>query len=247
MSEDTKNKPGESLDEDAPGGWQALAEDEPEVGTLAPSEELEAALAEAIEASDKAGEDTKSSPQEIIVEALSSELQSLKEAYEAGQEEAEQQKDQNLRLQAEFDNFRRRGLKEKQENHLYGHQNLVKELLPTVDNLDRAIEHADQKNSEELQNLLQGVELVRKELLGVLERFGVKEVEAEGCVFDPAVHEALAQAPSADVEPNHILTVMEKGYQLRDRMLRPSRVVVSKAPDEAQPKPEPEDGEPDAT
>jgi molecular chaperone GrpE len=250
MSDDTKNKPGEPLDDDAPGGWQALAEEEPTAGTLAPSDELEAALAEAseaIEARETPPGDAKGSVQDIIVEALSTELQALKAAYEAGQEELAQQKDQDLRLQAEFDNFRRRGLKEKQETQLYGHQNLVKELLPTVDNLDRAIEHVEQNNSEELKNLLQGVELVRKDLLGVLERFGVKEVEAEGCLFDPAVHEALAQAPSEDVEPNHILAVMEKGYQLRDRMLRPARVVVAQAADGAQPKPEPEDGEPDAT
>ena len=142
-------------------------------------------------------------------------------------EELAELRDQHIRLQAEFENFRRRGLKERQETQLYGHQNLVKELLPTVDNLDRAIEHAEQSSSEELQQLLQGVELVRKELLGVLDRFGVTQIEAEGAVFDPAVHEAMAQTPSAEVPPNTVVAVMEQGFQLRDRMLRPARVVVS--------------------
>ena len=137
----------------------------------------------------------------------------------------------STRLQADFENFRRRGLKERQETQLYGHQNLVKELLPTVDNLDRAIEHADRNASEELQSLLQGVELVRKELLGVLDRFGVTAVEALGQPFDPAVHEAMAQTPAAEVAPNTVVAEMEKGYLLRDRLLRPARVVVSKAAD----------------
>ncbi|MEE3330901.1 MAG: nucleotide exchange factor GrpE [Myxococcota bacterium] len=251
MSNDEKPTPDKPLEDEAPGGWQALAEEEPTAGTLAPSDELEAALAEASDAIESrqavadSADAARGSAESVILEALSTELQTLKAEYEAGCEELEQLKDSNLRLQAEFDNFRRRGLKEKQEAQLYGHQNLVKELLPTVDNLDRAVEHAEQNNSEELQNLLQGVELVRRELLAVLEKFGVAEVETEGCVFDPAVHEALAQAASEDVEPNHVLSVMEKGYQLRDRMLRPARVVVSKAPDEAPP--EPGDGEPDAT
>mgnify|MGYP002624126044 CR=1 FL=1 len=214
--------------------------DEPSGGTLSPSEELEAALAEASEAVESRGRRPGPAPRgassagETLLEALSAELQATKAAYESAQEEVEKLRDQNLRLQAEFDNFRRRGLKEKQETQLYGHQNLVKELLPTVDNLDRAIEHVDRNASEELRGLLQGVELVRKELMGVLERFGVAEVEAEGRPFDPSVHEAMAQTPAADVAPNTVVSVMEKGYLLRDRLLRPARVVVSKATEPAQ-------------
>ena len=219
-------------------GWEGLAGEEPSAGTLAPSDELEAALREASDA--VAQRDAEKSAgsgggaQEMLLEALSTELQTLKAEYESAQSELEKAKDQQLRLQAEFDNFRRRGLKEKQESQLYGHQNLIKELLPTVDNLDRAIEHTEQSGSEELQQLLQGVELVRRELLGVLERFGVTRIEAEGAAFDPAIHEAMAQAPTADVAPNTVVSVMEKGYQLRDRMIRPARVVVSKAPDASQ-------------
>ena len=231
-------------DDIAPGddrveGWEGLAGEEPSVGSLAPSDELEAALKEASEAVAERGAAKSAGSgggaQEVLLEALSTELQALKAEYESTQSELEKTKDQQLRLQAEFENFRRRGLKEKQESQLYGHQNLIKELLPTVDNLDRAIEHTEQSGSEELQQLLQGVELVRRELLGVLERFGVTCVEAEGEAFDPAIHEAMAQAPTADVAPNTVVSVMEKGYQLRDRMLRPARVVVSKATEGAQP------------
>lgn len=196
-------------------------------GVLEPSAELEAALAEASEAVEAAaraeGEAAEGGGER------DPEIVALEEARDAATEEAASARDQHLRLQAEFENFRRRGLKEKQEAQLFGHQNLVKELLPAVDNLGRAVEHAEQNSSEELKQLLQGVELVRRELFAVLERFGVVEIEAEGSTFDPAVHEALAQVPTADVEPNTVVDVMEKGYQLHDRMLRPARVVVSKA------------------
>jgi len=229
-------------DDERVEGWEGLAGEEPSGGTLAPSDELEAALREASDAVAQRGAQSETGSagsggggsEGILLEALSNELQSLKAEYESSQSEREQAQEQYLRLQAEFENFRRRGLKEKQEAQLYGHQNLVKELLPTVDNLDRAIEHADPNASAELQQLLQGVELVHRELLGVLERFGVVRIEAEGALFDPAVHEAMAQAPSAEVEPNTVVSVMERGYQLHDRMLRPARVVVSKRPDEAQ-------------
>ncbi len=222
-------------------GWQGLAGEEPSAGSLAPSEELEAALREASEAIAKhSARDEPASSHEMLLEAVSNELQTLKSEYEASQSELEKTREQHLRLQAELENFRRRNLKEKQDTHLYGHQNLVKELLPSVDNLERAIEHAEQSASEELQQLLQGVELVRRELLGVLERFGVTRIDAAGAVFDPAVHEAVAQTPTAEVEPNTVVSVMEEGYQLRDRMLRPARVVVSKALDEPQPESESE-------
>ncbi|MEE2663038.1 MAG: nucleotide exchange factor GrpE [Myxococcota bacterium] len=226
-------------------GWEGLAADEPSAGTLAPSNELEAALKEASEAVARRADSTpaESAPPdspEALREALSQELQTLKAEYEASQDELEKTREQHLRAQADLENLRRRSLKEKQDTHLYGQQNLVKELLPSVDNLERAIEHAEQSTSEELQQLLQGVELVRRELLGVLERFGVTRIEAAGAAFDPAVHEAVAQTPTTEVEPNTVVSVAEEGYQLRDRMLRPARVVVSKAPDEPQPEPDSE-------
>ena len=254
MASNSKDDPGDA-EETRVEGWEGLAVEESSGGALAPSDELEAALREASEAvgereTAKSADSLESlespdSPaaagaQELLLEALSTELQALKAEFEASQSELEKSQEQLLRRQAEFENFRRRGLKEKQETQLYGHQNLVKELLPTVDNLDRAIEHAEQNTSGDLQQLLQGVELVRRELLGVLERFGVNRIEAEGAVFNPAIHEALAQAPSAEVEPNTVVSVMETGYQLHDRMLRPSRVVVSKALEEPESESEPE-------
>ena len=143
--------------------------------------------------------------------------------------------EQSLRLQAEFENFRRRSLKEKQESFKFGHQNLVKDLLSAVDNLERALEHGAQNAGPEVRGILDGVELVHREFLGALAKHGVKEVEAEGKLFDPADHEAMGQVPNTEVPPNTVLQVLQKGYVIHDRMLRPARVIISReaAQDEA--------------
>ena len=188
-------------------GWESLEEDA--VGSLAPNPELEDAMREAMEA----------------VEAR----QEARGSGEGSSEELAALQDRLLRLQAEFENFRKRTLREKEEAWLYGHQNVVKDLLPTVDNLERAIGHARGSEAGDLEGLLQGVELVLRELLGVLTKHGVTEIEASGQPFDPEVHEAMTQQPRADVPPNTVVDVFEKGYKLRDRLLRPVRVVVSSA------------------
>jgi molecular chaperone GrpE len=213
-------------------------EEEGSEGTLPPSDELEAALREATEsvearAAGKAAEAGASadsgSPDKIIIEALSDELQLLKKEFDEVKSERDDLKDRMLRLQAEFDNFRRRGLKERQEAHNFGHQNLVKDLLPSVDNLERAIAAAEGSGAADLQGLLQGIELVRRELLGVLGNHGVNRIEAAGEPFDPAIHEAMAQVEDDGVPANSVVQVLEEGYQLRDRMLRPARVMVSRS------------------
>ena len=234
---DPANSPKPANDEK--GGWEALSE-ESSGGTLEPSSELEDALREAsdaITASEgrrkAAGSGGTSSADQMMLEALSSELQALKQEYEAVSKELEETRDRHVRLQAEFENFRRRQLHERQEAQLFGHQNLVKDLLSTVDNLERAIEHSEKSEGGDLPSLLQGVELVHRELLAELAKHGVSLIEAEGQVFDPALHEAMAQLEDAEVAPGTVVDVMQRGYQLRDRMLRPARVVVSKAPEGA--------------
>jgi molecular chaperone GrpE len=97
-----------------------------------------------------------------------------------------------------------------------------------VDNLDRAIDHATRSGGAELESLLQGVELVRRDLLGALGRHGVSRIEARGKPFDPARHEAMAQVEDDAVAPNTVVEELQPGYLLRDRLLRPARVVVSR-------------------
>ena len=115
-----------------------------------------------------------------------------------------------------------------QEAHNFGHQNLVKDLLPTVDNLERAIAHAGSSDGGDLQGLLQGIELVRRELLAILGKHGVERIDAESKTFDPALHEAMGQVEDDSVPANTVLQVLETGYKLRNRMLRAARVMVSR-------------------
>lgn len=206
---------------------------------ISASDEMEAALREATEAleakeSDAAapegGGDTASSADKMTIELLSQELQELKGLHEETLGEIDKEKDQHVRLQAEFENFRRRSLKEKQESFKFGHQNLVKDLLSAVDNLERALEHGAQNAGAEVKGILDGVELVYREILGTLAKHAVAEIEAEGKPFDPAVHEAMGQIPNAEVAPNVVLQVLQKGYVIHDRMIRPSRVIVSREP-----------------
>ena len=229
---------GERREDGDPLEGREAFEEEASAGKLAPSAELEEALREAAEAVEshhhppagqppvrgmKVGEGRKLPSEENAelreqVEALQAELAALRSA-----------EDRLLRLTADFDNFRRRTLREKEEAHRYGNENLVKELLGTVDNLERAVEHA-RRGGGDFESMLQGVELVQRELQGVLAKVGVVRIEASGEPFDPNVHEAVAQTEDGSVPANTVVQVYQPGYRLWDRMLRPARVVVSKAP-----------------
>ena len=137
-------------------------------------------------------------------------------------------KDRYLRLAAEFDNFRRRNLKERQDLHNYANENLVKELLPVVDNLERAVVHGRKEEQRtDSENLLQGVELTYRSLIQILNRFGVVEIEAEGKPFDPQVHEAVRRVSTSEHAPGTVVDVYQKGYMLKDRLLRPAMVAVA--------------------
>ena len=135
-------------------------------------------------------------------------------------------KDRHLRLAAEFDNFKRRTLKERQDLLNFGTEALMKELLATIDNLDRALGHVNQEEDVDKENLLEGVELTLRSLLQTLEKDGLKVVEAAGVEFDPAQHEAIRQVPSDEHPPGTVVEVYQKGYMLKNRLLRPALVAV---------------------
>ena len=221
-------------------GWEALSE--PDGGTLAPNPELEEALREAAEAVEGGappapGPQPQEAPPEPPAggEGLAPVESEAEERVEELSAQLVETRDKWLRLQADFDNFRRRALKEREEAQQYGHQNLVKDLLSAVDNLDRAIDHAQKSEGGDLQGLLQGVEMVRRELLAGLEKHGVKPIDVDGKPFDPALMEAMAQSPNGSVPPNTVIDVFQKGYRLRDRLVRPARVVVAREPDAEDP------------
>ena len=132
--------------------------------------------------------------------------------------------DKWLRLRAEFENFKKRMQKEKADLIKFGNESLLRALLPVLDNLARAINHG--KAAGETSPLLEGVELVQREFMTILERFGVKPIQAAGEVFDPEKHEAISQQES-NLESNRVISTVQNGYFYQDRLLRPAKVVVS--------------------
>jgi molecular chaperone GrpE len=141
---------------------------------------------------------------------------------EALRNENEELIDTLQRLQAEFDNYRKRAARDQESLVARAHERLVKELLPVVDDLERALVAAEQHEEAKLE---EGVRLVHRALADALEREGLAEIETDG-KFDPHVHEALLTQPS-EAEEGAVIEVLQKGYRLGDRVLRPSRVVVA--------------------
>lgn len=128
------------------------------------------------------------------------------------------------RLKAEFDNFRRRTVKEKEEIAKYASERVIMSLLPVLDNFERALESA--KSNQDFDAFSQGVEMIFRQLMKVLEEEGLKPIKAHGEQFDPNLHEAMFREES-DEEENTILEELQKGYYLKDKVIRPSRVKVS--------------------
>lgn len=135
-------------------------------------------------------------------------------------------KDQLLRLHAEQDNFRKRTAREQASFRKYANEGLIKDLLPQIDNLERALEHGRESTPDD--PLLQGLEMTLKGLLDALEKHGVAVVESVGQQFDPNLHEAMMQQDDPEAEQNTVLAEHQRGYLLHDRLLRPAMVVVSK-------------------
>ncbi|HVP53770.1 MAG TPA: nucleotide exchange factor GrpE [Candidatus Eisenbacteria bacterium] len=131
--------------------------------------------------------------------------------------------DRLARLQAEFDNFRKRSVKEQQEFRDYALAEALKSLLPILDSLDRAL-----KTSEaSVQDFRSGIELIDKQFHDALARLGVEPVPAEGEVFDPNLHQAVQMVDTHEVEDNHVIDELQRGYRIKDRLLRPAMVRVA--------------------
>lgn len=145
------------------------------------------------------------------------------------QQELAEAKDTVLRVQAEMQNMRRRVERDIENAHKFALERFVGELLEVVDNLERALAAFDVSDKEQTP-LIEGVELTLKSFLGVLERFQVESVNPKGDTFNPELHQAMSTVPSAEVAPNTVVEVFQKGYQLNGRLVRPAMVVVSKAP-----------------
>lgn len=148
------------------------------------------------------------------------------DALNADKQEAN---DKLLRLAAEFENYKKRMLRERESVIKYAEEGLLKELLPTLDNLERALAH--QNSVEDIKSLREGVDLTMKALVSATAKFGLVAIDSVGKPFDPNVHEALAMEASDDVPPQSVLREFEKGYYYKDRLLRAAKVAVAKACD----------------
>jgi molecular chaperone GrpE len=156
-------------------------------------------------------------------------IEELQKSLEEKEENIKTLQDKLLYLQADFENFKKLKIKEKQEILMFGNEVLIRQLLPVLDNLERALEHVSK--TEDFKGIEEGVEITLNEFLKVLEKSGVTRVDALGKKFDPNIHEALYQEERDDVEPDTIVSEFQKGYMLNGRLIRPSRVSVSKKPE----------------
>jgi len=190
------------------------------VGKKAPEEQPEIA-----ENSDQIAE------QETEVVATEEELspaEQLQQEVDKARSEAKAHQEQYLRTLADMENLRKRTQREKEELAKFANENILREILPVIDNLERAVEHAGQTASSE--GLLEGIQMTLAQFSQVLDRFGVKAVDALGQPFDPNLHQAMGQLETSEFPANTVAQQMQKGYQLNERLLRPAMVMIAKAP-----------------
>ena len=142
--------------------------------------------------------------------------------------EVEKYKDAALRARADLDNYRKRVAREKEDAIRYANNSLLESLLPILDNFELGLEAA--KNTPEATGIIQGLKMVRKQLEDFLRDHGVEIVNAEGIPFDPNLHDAVGHEPNSNVTEGTVIRQLRKGFKLKDRLIRPASVIVSKGP-----------------
>ena len=164
-----------------------------------------------------------------VTDERAEEIQRLREALEAKTRELEAQQDRYMRTVAEFDNARKRSAREREEHTRYANESVLRDLLPVLDNLDRALQAA---RTEPAAAVTTGVELIQRELLRVLEKFGLTPFTSVGQPFDPERHEAVARVQRPELPEMTVAGETARGYLLNGRVLRPAMVTVAIAPEE---------------
>ena len=178
------------------------------------------------ETSDKDRVSEKSNSGEEIKEACGDQLNEIQAELETAKQEAKETYDRFLRVSAEFENYKKRSAREMDDLRKYANQSLIVEMLAVVDNLERAL-NSSNGNSSNDKCMADGVNLTLKEILKVFEKFNVKPIESIGQPFDPNFHQAMMQEETDDYPENTVITELQKGYMIHDRLLRPSMVVVA--------------------
>ena len=171
---------------------------------------------------DEQGQSTVSSSDEAAQNA------ELKEELARKEKESTDNYDKYLRAVADLDNYKKRAIREKVDIIKYGNEDVIKDILPFVDSLDRALDHAD---SSDVQAFKEGIKLIQEQLLSCLRKHGVEKIDSVGLDFDPNFHEAMMQVESEEHEENKVVNEVQKGYLLNGRLLRPSKVCICKKTD----------------
>jgi molecular chaperone GrpE len=153
-------------------------------------------------------------------------ISELKATLTEKEKEAAENYDKYLRMVAELDNYKKRAAREKADIIKFGKEEVIKDVLPFVDSLDRALEHSDK--STDIRSFKEGLKLMQDQLLGCLKKHGVERIECLGREFDPNFHEAMMQVDSEHHEENKVINEFQRGYLLNGRLLRPSQVSVCK-------------------
>ena len=208
MSDETQN----------PEPSEAQSADQPDVEAQ-PSDAPEDTVEQAAESVDTESESTEQPEPEVLnndekVAAMEAEVAAIK--------------DQMVREQAETQNIRKRLQGEVDKARKFALEKFAEDLLAVMDNLERAIDNAG--DDEAVKPVVDGVELTRKSFVDILAKYNVEQLNPHGEQFDPQLHEAMTMVPNPDMEPNSVMDVFQKGYVLNGRLIRPARVVVSKAP-----------------
>lgn len=185
-------------------------------------EPVEAATAETV----AAAEQQEGNAEEVAVENASVDAEKLAQELAAATAEIETLKDQMLRVQADAQNIRRRAEQDVEKAHKFGVEKFANELLPVIDSLERAIETFG--DDEALKPMREGVEMTMNMFISGLGKFNMEQVSPKGEAFDPALHQAMSMIPAPDVAANTVVDVMQKGYTLHGRLLRPAMVIVAK-------------------
>lgn len=163
-----------------------------------------------------------------MIETPEEEIKRLTSELVIRTKEAEDNHGRFLRACADLENYKKRAEKEKVESISFANESLISEILPVLDNFERALSHAKEEN---LESLTKGVRLIIEQMYPVLKKFGLQEIKAVGERFDPAVHHAISQEDTTQAEPETVVREFQKGYYLKGRLLRPAMVAVAKAPE----------------
>jgi len=176
---------------------------------------------------DKQAEMNEADTQEESQEAESSEELHL--LLEDARNKADEHWNELLRNRAEMENLRKRNARDVENAHKFGMEKFIQEILPVWDSLGRGMEAA-QDDDVDIQKIREGMELTLKMMDAAMEKFNLEEIDPQGDVFNPEIHQAMSMQESTDFPPNTVMAVFQKGYLLNDRLIRPAMVVVAKAP-----------------